>query len=275
VLDAAGDRRPAGRPHPPVDPVDPLTSFRRRIAALREVLGSAPAGGWDRRAAPYEWTVHGLVGHLVGVERYLGGLLGLWPFDPVGPEHDHLGVTEPFVARTGGADPRVTVAEWTGLAATVADHAERLGAGGREATIAFHGLAFTIDDVLALRAFEVWTHAEDVRRALRLDLAPGLPEPGELRTMADLSLRHLFPATLLTAPHQSSRSARFVLTGPGGGVWRLGAAAGAPDVRVVADVVDYCHMAARRMAPGDLAADVSGDEDLALDLLAAAQLLAA
>jgi uncharacterized protein (TIGR03083 family) len=273
VLTAAEARRPAGRPLAPEAPVEPLVSFRRQVDTVRRLLGEVPPAGWHRPARPYPWTVHGLVGHLVGVERYLGGRLGLWPFDPVCAPDDHVGLTEPFVARTGGADPHETVAEWTALVGEIGSHLDGLGPDALDRPIAFHGYPFSVGSMLVARTFELWTHADDLRRALGRPLET--PSPGEIAAIADLSLRNLFSATLVTAPHQSSRSARIVLTGPGGGVWRVGAPAGEPDVRVVADVVDYCRMVARRLTPEALGADVTGDADLARDLYDAARLLAA
>jgi len=93
--------------------------------------------------------------------------------------------------------------------------------------------------------------------------------------MADLSLHSLFPILSFLAPHQSSRSARVVLTGPGGGVWRLGAQVDEPDVRLVVDIVDWCHVAARRAEVDEIELTMIGDADLARDLLAAARILAA
>jgi uncharacterized protein (TIGR03083 family) len=273
VLDAAGDRRVPGRPVPPVAPADALTSFRRRAGAVREVLAAVPRSGWACPTEPYPWTVHGLVGHLVGAERYLGGVLGLWPFTPIGPEHDHIGVTEPFVAAAAGTDPAATIREWLDLVTAVGGHIEQLPAEHRRRPIGFHGLALHIDTVLVIRAFELWTHADDIRRALGWPLTT--PSAGELAAMADLSVRSLTPALPRRAPHRSSRSARIVLTGPGGGVWRLGAPAPAPDVNVIADVVDWCRMAARRLDAAELRADITGDRELAGDLFRAARLLAA
>jgi hypothetical protein len=140
--------------------------------------------------------------------------------------------------------------------------------------VAFHTYPFSVGSVLVARGFELWTHADDLRRALGRPMA--VPAPGVLRQMADLSVRNLLSATLVTAPHQFERSARVVLTGPGGGTWELGEAGGGPpDVTVVADVVEYCRMVARRIEPAALAADITGDDELALDLFVAAQLLAA
>jgi hypothetical protein len=63
------------------------------------------------------------------------------------------------------------------------------------------------------------------------------------------------------------RTARFVLTGPAGGAYTVplapGEEPGTPDFLVVADVVDVCRIAARRLLPGDLSATIEGDRDLA------------
>jgi uncharacterized protein (TIGR03083 family) len=273
VLAAARRRRPPGRPHPDVVPAGPLAAFRGQAGAVAALLAEVPADGWDRPVVPYPWTVHGLVGHLVGVERYVGGLLGLWPFTPVCSEHDHRGLTEPDVAATAAAEPGATVAEWSALVAAVGTHVERLGTEALHRRVDLHGYPFTLGGVMVLRAFELWTHADDVRRALGRPVEA--PAPAELAAMAHLSLRTLFAAVLVTAPHQSGRAARFVLTGPGGGVWRLGAEGVEPDVRVVVDIVDFCRLAARRLDPDELAADIAGDVELARDLFAAARLMAA
>src|SRR4051794_35405147 len=105
VLTASLLRRGPDRAIPPVTPATPDACFHRQVHEMHRALAAVPPSGWTRRAPPYPWTVHGLVGHLVGVETYLGGVLGLWPFTPAGPDHDHLGVTEPFVAGTGPGPP--------------------------------------------------------------------------------------------------------------------------------------------------------------------------
>jgi hypothetical protein len=47
-----------------------------------------------------------------------------------------------------------------------------------------------------------------------------------------------------------------------------------PDVVLVADVIDYCRVAARRLDPEALPASIEGDASLALKLLRASQFLA-
>jgi uncharacterized protein (TIGR03083 family) len=249
--------------------------FARHASLVASELGKVGPGEWRAPVERYGWTVHGLVGHLVGVERYVGSLLGLWTFDRVCAETDHVGLTEPWVARTAGEDPQATVAEWTALVGAVTDHLRARGPEAWPERVAFHGYPFSLGALLVALAFELWTHADDLRRAR--GRRPVMPAADELTAMADLSMRSLFPATLMTAPHQAARSARFVLTGPGGGVWSLGApVAGAEaDVHVVVDILDWCHLVAGRVAPVELAAEVTGDPELARDLFTAAQVLAA
>src|SRR5690606_20502739 len=106
-----------------------------------------------------------------------------------------------------------------------------------------------------------------IARALGQPTSP--PAPPELAAMADLSMRLLRWGLPYVAPGQVDRPARIVLTGRGGGVWRIGPPAAAPEVRLVADVVQWCRMAARRASAADVAAGAVGDGGLAVDLLRA------
>ena len=70
-----------------------------------------------------------------------------------------------------------------------------------------------------------------------------------------------------------------MLTGRGGGVWnqplQLGLEAGEPSVTIVADAVEFCRLAAQRIAPADLDAEVDGPMDLAITVLQGASVFAA
>jgi uncharacterized protein (TIGR03083 family) len=271
VLETALRHRPPGRAVPLVTPTDPATCFHRRSHELHRVLALVPPGGWCWPASPYPWSVHGLVGHLVGVESYLGGVLGLWPFEPTCPEEDHIGITLPFVTETEGTEPCTTVSRWVARAEVVGTHLGRLQLEEPTRRVTFHGIPVSVGSLLVVRAFELWVHAEDIQRAIGQPPVP--PSPGELAAMADLSMRLAALTTPLVAPHQTGRPARVVLTGPGGGVWHVGRPNAPPEVRIVADIVGWCRMAARRLAPEDLGALVDGDQDLARDLFTATGLL--
>lgn len=93
--------------------------------------------------------------------------------------------------------------------------------------------------------------------------------------MADLSLRTLPMALLVSGRAHPDRVARVVLTGPGGGDWLVAMGGGrvptgaSPDVTLTADVVEWCLVAGERMEPAELRRTVVGDEALADDLVAA------
>jgi hypothetical protein len=99
--------------------------------------------------------------------------------------------------------------------------------------------------------------------------------------MTELAVQ-LLPAGMARANRPADgRSARVVLTGPGGGTWQtgLGLADAGPvegpvDVRIVVDSVDFCRLVANRIDPTALAASITGDGALARDLFAGATTLA-
>ena len=74
-------------------------------------------------------------------------------------------------------------------------------------------------------------------------------------------------------------TARIVLTGRGGGVWnqplQLGGDPAEPSVTIVADALEFCRLAAQRIAPDDLNADIEGSNDLADNVLRGASVFAA
>ena len=133
------------------------------------------------------------------------------------------------------------------------------------------------DDMLVVRTFETWTHHDDVRRAVGLDEA--LPDAAVMRTMAELAVKSLPLALGVRGTAQPGRTVRLVLDGRGGGEWMIAAAPGEapgsdPDVVVRASAVDWCRRFADRIEPDELVFTAEGDEDLAHDLVAAANAFA-
>lgn len=273
ALDAAlADRAPGASVEAPI-PAPPLEAFLGQVDAVRAAVEGLTPVEWGRRVAPYDWTVQDVIGHLIGVESYLGGILGLWEFANVTIDDDHLALAEPTIVEYRTRAPEDAVAAWLQRARAIADDVAGGGDDRLAEEVTLYGYPFSVGSALVAHTFELWTHADDIRRAVGEPLQ--VPVPAVLRAVSDLSVRNLLLATLVTAPHQFTRSAKIVLTGPGGGVWHLGDADGGPDVVVVADVVDYCRMIARRIEPDELEAEISGDRALALDLFAAGRLLAA
>lgn len=253
---------------------DPVTAFHDQVAALETLLDDWDDGNWRRPVAAYPWTTHDLMIHLLAVEQYTASRLAAGrPFGPDAEARDHLGLSDPIVDEWRRRGPDATVAAWAAAAHEVADG---LAAADPADRITFHGVDASIRSVTIVRAFELWTHADDLREAVRRPSAP--PAAGVLHTMADWSVEALPVADELLRPDAAPWTARIVLTGAGGGTWTIdrsgpdGAQDGAPDVLVVTDVVDYCRLASKRRAPDSLEMVTDGDRALADELLAAAQL---
>jgi uncharacterized protein (TIGR03083 family) len=283
VLGAALASRPAGRP-PGDEPLAPVEAYRRTVGELDEVLAGLDAHGWAAPVDRYGWTVQGLVGHLVAVDRLLGARLGVDQLPP-GADADHIAMSLDTVAAQEGRDPASTLHDWRAATRLALDAlaADPPDVGAR---VSFHGVDYRWGSLLVARTLEIWTHTDDIRVATG---QPPVPPDGErLALMTDLAVRTL-PHRLATTGERFTGTARIVLTGPGGGAWtqplapvdrdaapappsgdEATEATGAPSVRLVADAVAFCRLAAGRIAPGDLGATVAGDPRLADAVLASA-----
>lgn len=268
VLDAARAARPPLVPATVTAGVDPLTLYERQAGRLAALAAELDTVAWRHRAAPYPWDAQGLVAHLLAVERVTAAALRGTPHQV--PLADHLAMSEHAVGEHAGVDPRETVAAWRDAAAAVVDAARH---ADLEAQVVFHGLPMRASTLLVVRAFELWTHADDIRRAT--GRAPFDPPAEEIRTMADRSASSLAGLALLVDGPAVAGRARLVLTGAGGGAWDVDLG-GDPTRRatVVADAVDWCRLVARRLDPAELAWTVRGDAAVADRLVAAARSLA-
>ena len=104
--------------------------------------------------------------------------------------------------------------------------------------------------VLLARVFELWTHDNDLRRAV--GLARVEPDPARLWMMT----RAVMPLVRLVGDARI----RFVVTGAGGGVWP---AEGDEIAEIAVDAVAFCRRVANRIDVGDLHAEISGDAVIA------------
>jgi uncharacterized protein (TIGR03083 family) len=132
-------------------------------------------------------------------------------------------------------------------------------------------------DSLVIRAFETWTHHDDIRHTLGREEAPAAP--AVMRTMTELAMRSLPVAMAARGTARPDRTARFVLTGPGGGEWTLpcgpaDTTGSVADVVVRMSVVDLCKRFADRIDVDDVHAEIDGDEQLARELISAANAFA-
>lgn len=127
-------------------------------------------------------------------------------------------------------------------------------------------------DALVQRAFETWTHADDIRAVVGLPLEP--PGGEHLRLVVELGAG-LLPRAL-RRPYPG-RTARLRLTGPGAGEWLVplapGEAPGVPDVTVTARAEDFCRLIAGRILPARFPHDADGDAQIVAAVLHAASTL--
>jgi uncharacterized protein (TIGR03083 family) len=132
---------------------------------------------------------------------------------------------------------------------------------------------YSLGSVLVIRAFETWTHCHDVAVATSRPEPPA--EPPVLRTMADLAVQTLPLALAARGFSYPDRTARVVLTGPGGGDWTIACDGRStpgpvPDVVLRAPVVEFCRRFADRLTVDEVPFDADGDVELGRALVDAA-----
>jgi uncharacterized protein (TIGR03083 family) len=268
VLTAAQQARPAGHALPEVPAISPAEAFGRAADAFHGLLCALAEADW-RRPVLRDLDVQGLVGHLTGVEEDMHRCLA---GDPAVAAADHIASTQAAALRQAGHSPAQTRAQWRAAAGETL----RLAAapGALAGTAGLHGMELPVGELLVVRAFELWTHENDIRAVA--GLAPSVPDPATLRLMTTL-VAGLLPHGAELAGVREPVDVRLVLTGPGGGTWDVpvGERPGEPSrVAIVADAVAFCRLAGRRLAPSDLGAHVTGDAASAAGILAAAAALA-
>jgi uncharacterized protein (TIGR03083 family) len=202
----------------------------------------------------------------------------LWPCE-VDPalEANHLDMTRAFVAESAGLPVDEVLDRWRELTSATTAHLERLDREAMRQPFHFHYLDTSLSTVLIARVFEIWTHDEDIRRATGRPAVA--PDAARLARMSRIAVPSMPLGLALDGAVVAGRTARIVLTGPGGGTWdqalTLGETAGEPDATLVLDVVDYCRLAARRLDPDDVDVTVEGDAELARQVLAGAGVFSA
>ena len=269
VLAASWRARSAGRPVPDVPEISPVEAFGRAVDALYGMLCALDDADW-RRPVLRGLDVQHLIGHLTGVEEDMRRCLS---GDPAVAEADHVGSTQPWATRQAGQPPASTRAEWRGAA-------DRTLALAREqadlhAEVALHGMRLPLGALLIVRAFELWTHDNDIRQAA--GLPPAVPDASTLRLMTGLAAQ-LLPYGAARAGLREPTKVHLVLTGPGGGTWDV--VIGDADqsepatVGIVTGAVGFCRLVANRAAPAELDLHITGDAGRAAGVLAAASTLA-
>jgi uncharacterized protein (TIGR03083 family) len=268
VLAAALERRRPGVPAAPhTDPLaglhaglhtEPHTelagAYSRQVTRMDALLASLTPAQW-RAPVPKYASVRHVVGHLAANDAAFAGDLGL-------------------ALRRSAPDPR---GAWHAQAeALVRGVTADAGLLEREASLAgARPVRAPARTGLVQRAFETWTHADDIRAAVGRPAEP--PPGGHLRLIVEMAVPLLPRALRASGRHRPGRTARLRLTGAVTGEWPVplapGTPPGRPDVTVAADAQEFCRLLAGRRRPESFPHVTEGDPALAYGLLLAAATL--
>lgn len=265
VIDAAGDRRPPGQDDESTTTAGAVESYRTTVADLSRLIDELTDEDWSSDTI-YRIPVIELISHLSGVEDYFGEVVAGRPGSAYSST-DHLQVRDEAVNLS---DEAGVIERWRQNTAAIMEETARLPVDRLRSSVEFHGHQLTLDQLFVSRAFEVWTHTEDICRATGRAVNP--PPPAVLRAMADVAIPLLATALTTNGEHQG-KSLRVTLTGAGGGSWVTAIEAvddgpgpwATADATIVADVVDFCRLFAGRVPPEELVAERMGDEPLLED----------
>jgi uncharacterized protein (TIGR03083 family) len=281
VLAEARRRRP---PATVVAGASPVDVHRVEVARAVLLLRDLTVDDWVRPVDPPEfagWTVNDAAVHLVANESLLAHQLGV-PVPGI-PETatDNEGRTAQARARHAGRPPAHAVAEFEAAAEATDTAVAARGEAGLDEPIDWWGGRAATRAAVLVRAFETWTHADDIRRAIGADMVA--PPPASLLTMAHAACG-LVPRMLASrGTDHPGRFVRFRFTDLGGAAWDvdLGAVGGvrpagdnAVDAEIVTEAAAVCRGISGRVDPRELTYDVVGDEQLARDVVDALPALA-
>jgi uncharacterized protein (TIGR03083 family) len=254
VLEAALAARPAvPLQHPPTENV--TAAFARAIDDVRHTLTLLTEKDWTRPAVN-ELTVGELVGHLIGTQLSMAVEFGLCEASDSTTETstDHIESTRAAITAGSASNPAEASDEFARVSKLLTTHLAGLDAQGLAAESRFGAIVADVSFLLVVRVFELWTHDNDLRRAVGLSRVE--PDPDRLWLMT----RTVMPVVdRIGGDHM-----RIVLTGAGGGVWP----AQRDEVAEIAvDAIDFCRRVANRMPLDHLNADINGDVTAANTIL--------
>jgi uncharacterized protein (TIGR03083 family) len=246
-------------------------AFITTAAELCRLLGSLTDEDWARPTQVHgHASVRDLVLHLVGVERYMLGQLGRREPVIAPTPADHFPALRQAAADIEGADSSHVARSWW-LAAL--DLVGATGELGPDQPITYHDLLGGVRGMLVIRTFELWTHDDDIRRAVALP--PNPLDDARLSLMSSTLLGVLPYGMARAGTTRRGRTVRIDLTGPGGGTSFLSSLSpedepGEPDLVIETTALDLCRVASNRLSIGALDVRVDGDRSLVEPVLVGA-----
>jgi uncharacterized protein (TIGR03083 family) len=262
----------------------PIDVHRLEMARAILLLRDLTVDDWTRPVDPPEldgWTVHDVVVHLVANESLLALQLGVPVLGSSETATDNEGRTAQAQARHAGRPPAQAVAELEAAAEATATEIAARGEARLDERIDWWGGRAPTWMAVLVRAFETWTHADDIRRAIGAGMV--VPPPASLLTMAHAACG-LVPRTLAArGGYRPGRIARFRFTDLGDAAWDvdLGPAGAvrpagddAVDAEIVTEAAAICRGISARIGPAELEYTVFGDDLLVSDIIDALPALA-
>lgn len=239
----------------------PLDAYRAEVERLHATLRGLTEADAERMTHN-GLTIRELVLHLGVAERTLAAEL-VQAHEPSWDDALMRRITAIELEDAGHATLTEAIARWRDATGTVVDlalHADHAVAG------------WSVGDLLVIRAFETWTHHDDISLAIGRD--ESAPVSNVLQSMVAFSTRMVPWALAAQGATREHTTAALRLTGAVEGIWIVGLAPGsdlsdAPIVELTLDAIDWCKRFADRRG-GDVERHVQGDASIGDDLIAAA-----
>jgi uncharacterized protein (TIGR03083 family) len=256
------------------DGVSAHAAFIRTAAELATMLDSLAPDDWSFPTGVQGVSVGELVAHLVGVERYVLGQLGRRPPLSAPRREDHFPVSRAAAADVfGAAGEEIARAWWHEVTRLIAVSGEL----DPQQPVDYHHLSGSLRGLLVVRTFELWTHDDDIRRAI--NRPPNMLDDARLGLMSRELVSVLNLGMALSGTTQQGRTARINFTGAGGGAYDVALApgdiAGRPDITITVGALDICRLASNRLPADLLEIEVDGDRSLLEPILVGATAFAA
>jgi uncharacterized protein (TIGR03083 family) len=178
------------------DPVEMLAAYEDVLVHLLELCRGLPHESADLPTDCPGWTVRDQLAHVVGTEQAFSGspspAIELPPLDHVQNDFDRY--TEPAVQARRLLALAAICDELAGLLPRRMAQYRELISGGTDGVTEGPFGPRPASAVLSLRTFDIWTHEQDIRRAV--DLSPRIDCPGARITVerAFTAWRHGLPA---------------------------------------------------------------------------------
>ena len=254
--------------------ISPYAAFIKTASELATMLDTLTAEEWSAPTAVEGASVRELVAHLVGVERYVLGQLGRGPSFSAPRREDHYPMSQEAAADlVGAAGDEVARAWWSEVTRLIAV----CGEYEPQHELAYHHLGGSVRGMLVVRTFELWTHDDDIRRAI--NRPPNLLDGQRLALMSSDLMGVLNLGMALSGTTQPGRSASFNLMGPGGGSYDIalapGETPGLADITITTSALDLCRLASNRLSADLIDLAVDGDRSLLEPILVGATAFAA